>query len=126
MFQLYAGYLLVLLLMLYFVIVCAIFDLAKVNYIFIFEFDARHHLNWRQLAELPCTLLFLLGLIMWLNFSGFGGPEVYVYWPVILIGLSLIILGLPAPTLYHRSRMWLWKTFVSCSSHLIGTLRKAD
>lgn len=49
--QLYAGYFLLLLLMMFFCIDCRIFHRAKVNYVFIFEFDTRHNLDWRQLSE---------------------------------------------------------------------------
>ena len=30
----------------------------------------------------------------------------FLYWPIILIGLSVIILFFPGPILYHRSRSW--------------------
>lgn len=38
-------------LMLLFVVDCRIWTVHKVNYVFVFEFDTRHHLDWRQLAE---------------------------------------------------------------------------
>lgn len=40
-----------LILMMFFVIDCRLWTKAKVNYVFVFEFDTRHHLDWRQLAE---------------------------------------------------------------------------
>ncbi len=49
--QLYAGYFLILLLVLLFCLACRIWKRAKINYVFIFEFDTRHHLDWRQLCE---------------------------------------------------------------------------
>ncbi len=51
----YGGYFLVLLLMLLFCFDCKLWNLNKVNYVFIFEFDTRHHLDWRQLAEVSRT-----------------------------------------------------------------------
>ena len=30
----------------------------------------------------------------------------YLYWPVVLIGLSVLIMFFPGPVLYHRSREW--------------------
>lgn len=45
-----------------------------------------------------------MGLFMWLNFSWIN--DMYIYWPVVLIGLTLIIIFLPARVLYHRSRKW--------------------
>lgn len=49
--QIYAGYFLLLLLMFFFCLVARVFHRAKVNYVFIFEFDTRHNLDWRQLVE---------------------------------------------------------------------------
>lgn len=40
-----------LLLTLLFCLACRVWQRAKVNYAFIFEFDTRHHLDWRQLSE---------------------------------------------------------------------------
>ena len=45
-----------------------------------------------------------MGLFMWLNFSWYN--HMYIYWPVVLIGLTTIIIFLPARVLYHRSRKW--------------------
>lgn len=30
----------------------------------------------------------------------------YIYWPVVLIFLTVVIVFLPARVLYHRSRKW--------------------
>ncbi|KAH0542295.1 hypothetical protein FGG08_003322 [Glutinoglossum americanum] len=49
--QIYAGLFLSVLLFLSFVLNCKIWTEAKINYVFIFEFDTRHHLDWHQLAE---------------------------------------------------------------------------
>lgn len=38
-------------LFLFFAVDCKAFNAAKVNYSFVFEFDARSVLDWRQLAE---------------------------------------------------------------------------
>lgn len=40
-----------LLLFLFFCLCCRAWAAAKVNYVFIFEFDTRHNLDWRQLSE---------------------------------------------------------------------------
>jgi hypothetical protein len=48
--------------------------------------------------------MFTLGLFMWLNFSWVN--EMYIYWPVVLIFLTVVIVFLPARVLYHRSRKW--------------------
>ena len=107
LFQIYAGYFLMLLLVGLFCLDAAVFARYRVNYQFIFEFDTRHTLDWKQLCELPAWFAFLLGLMMWLNFSLVaGGEAMYVYWPVVLVGLSLILLCLPPPLFYFRSRGW--------------------
>ncbi|KAK3078965.1 hypothetical protein LTS18_006095, partial [Coniosporium uncinatum] len=104
--QLYAGYFLILFLMLLFCLVCKFWAISKINYPFIFEFDTRHHLDWRQLVEMPSFCWFLLGFFMWINFSRFGASIMYIYYPVILMGATVVFIFLPAPAIYHRSRAW--------------------
>ena len=104
--QLYAGYFLALFLTLLFCLDARIWSLAKINYVFVFEFDTRHNLDWRQLAEIPCLLLFLEGLFIWLNFQVSSSHPTFLYWPVGLVGLSAVILCFPGKALYHRSRLW--------------------
>ena len=70
--QIYAGYFLMLLLTGLFVVDAGLFAAFRVNYQFIFEFDTRHTLDWKQLAEMPAWFFFLFGLFMWINFSSFG------------------------------------------------------
>jgi hypothetical protein len=104
--QLYAGYFLALLLFLSFVLACRLWNRARVNYVFIFEYDTRHVLDWRQLAVLPCLFAFLNGLFLWLNFRPGMSPAIFLYWPVILIGLTVLILFQPLPILYPKARKW--------------------
>jgi hypothetical protein len=106
LFQLYAGYFMALLLFLSFVLACRLWNRARVNYVFIFEYDTRHVLDWRQLAELPCLFAFLNGLFLWLNFRPGMSTSMFLYWPVILIGLTLLIMCLPLPILYPHARKW--------------------
>lgn len=56
-----------------------------------------------------------MGLFMWLNFSWYN--HMYIYWPVVLIGLTIIIIFLPARVLHHRSRKWF--AFSNVSSYNI-------
>lgn len=49
--QIYAGYFTMNILALFFCLAARVWTKAKVNYAFIFEFDTRHHLDWRQLSE---------------------------------------------------------------------------
>ncbi|KAF1962389.1 EXS-domain-containing protein [Byssothecium circinans] len=105
--QIYAGYFLMNFLFLLFCLDCRVWHYHKINYVFVFEYDTRHFLDWRQLFELPCFFLFLLGFFVWLNFSQYGGPSLFLYYPVILLGLTTILLFNPIKILYFRSRMWL-------------------
>lgn len=111
--QIYAGFFLMLMLFSLFCINCSIWIRNKVNYQFIFEFDQRSMLDWRQLAEFPSFFLLLLGVIMWANFSRYGDESMYLYYPVVLIGLSIVIILLPLPVLSYKSRRWFVYSHVS-------------
>ncbi|KAL6704502.1 Xenotropic and polytropic retrovirus receptor 1 [Coniothyrium glycines] len=105
--QIYAGYFLVNFLVFLFCMACRVWHDNKINYVFIFEYDTRHFLDWRQLAELPCWCFFMLGLFMLLNFHQIGGDRLYHWYPVILIGISIALLFNPIRMFYFRTRMWL-------------------
>lgn len=105
--QIYAGYFLALLLFLMFVVDCKIWTDARVNYIFVFEYDTRHVLDWRQLAEIPCFFLFVNGLILWLNFALFDvSHTMYQYWPILLISITVFVIFMPFRVLYSHARRW--------------------
>ncbi|KAJ4377246.1 Xenotropic and polytropic retrovirus receptor 1 [Neocucurbitaria cava] len=91
--QLYAGYFLANLLLLVFCLACRVWHETKINYVFIFEYDTRHFLDWRQLSEI--------------NFHKVGGDSIYLYYPVILIAISVAYLFNPLKIFYFRTRMWL-------------------
>ncbi|GAD98532.1 signal transduction protein Syg1 [Paecilomyces variotii No. 5] len=102
--QIYAGLFLIIFHFFLFCLDCMIWTKTKINYSFVFEFDSRHVLDWRQLTEFPSFCFFLMGLFMWLNFSWVNW--MYIYWPVILIFITVLVIFFPAPVLYHRSRKW--------------------
>ncbi|KAJ5672832.1 SPX N-terminal, partial [Penicillium longicatenatum] len=102
--QIYGGYFLIVFHVMLFSLDCMIWTKSKINYAFVFEYDTRHTLEWRQFLEIPAFFMFTLGLFMWLNFSWVN--EMYIYWPVVLIFLTVVIVFLPARVLYHRSRKW--------------------
>ncbi|KAK7966358.1 signal transduction protein Syg1 [Apiospora aurea] len=104
--QLYGGYFLMLYLFALFCGDCYLWNKNKINYPFIFEFDPRHHLDWRELAEFPSFCLLFLGIFIWLNFTRYGSPDMFLYYPVLLIFFTLVLILLPAPILGHRSRKW--------------------
>jgi hypothetical protein len=105
--QLYGGYFLMLMLFALFCINCSIWLRNRVSYPFIFEFDQRSLLDWRQLAEFPSFFLLLFGVIMWANFSRYGADDMYLYYPVVLIGITIVIILFPAPIFSYKSRRWL-------------------
>lgn len=119
--QIYGGFFLMLMLFSLFCINCSIWLRNKVNYQFIFEFDHRSMLDWRQLAEFPSFFLLLLGIIMWANFSRYGDDSMYLYYPVVLIGLSIVIILLPFPILSYKSRRWFAYSHVSSPSGQVFT-----
>lgn len=111
--QIYGGYFLALYLFAWFCLDCSIWTRNKINYAFVFEFDPRHNLDWRQLSEFPSFLILLLGLFMWINFSRYGTPEMFIYYPVILLFVTTIIIFFPGPLFFHRSRRWFVYSHVS-------------
>lgn len=54
---------------------------------------------------------------MWLNF--FIVNDMYIYWPVVLVGLTVVLLFLPFRVLYHRSRQWWAYSNVSVFFYLL-------
>jgi hypothetical protein len=49
----------------------------------------------------------------------------YLYWPVVLIGVSVLVLVNPIRIFYYRSRMWLlyslvsrWMRYLDCANML--------
>jgi hypothetical protein len=55
----------------------------------------------------------MLGLCMQINFHQVGGEDLYLYYPVILIGISVLLLFNPLKICYFRTRMWLLYSLVS-------------
>jgi len=55
----------------------------------------------------------MLGLFMQINFHQVGGDGLYLYYPVILIGISVALLFNPLRIMYFRTRMWLLYSLVS-------------
>jgi hypothetical protein len=50
---------------------------------------------------------------MQINFHQVGGGHLYLYYPVILIGISVALLFNPLRIFYFRTRMWLLYSLVS-------------
>ncbi|KAN0099883.1 EXS domain containing protein [Hyaloscypha variabilis] len=74
--QIYGGYFLGLCLLLLFCLNCGVWATHKINYVFVFEFDR------------------------------YGTARIFLYYPIILVGVTALIMSFPAPILYHHSRMY--------------------
>ncbi|KAI9753641.1 MAG: hypothetical protein M4579_005050 [Chaenotheca gracillima] len=72
----------------------------------LFDPDSVVRLQTSYLLQIPCFFVFLEGFFMWLNFQRLGSEKMFIYYPVILIGLTVLMLFFPAKVLYHRSRTW--------------------
>ena len=117
--QIYAGYFLMLYLFSWFCFCCRIWKHFRVNYSFVFEFDPKHDLDWKQLSNYPSFLTLLMGVIMWLNFEDFGMERMVLWYPVLSIGTTLLLIFLPLPLLYWRSRRWFVIAHVSACFHCL-------
>jgi hypothetical protein len=117
--QVYGGYFLMLCMGWMFCLNCYIWTRAKINYPFIFEFDSRHTLDWKKLCQFPSVFSLMFGVIFWLNFSAeLGGLDLFLWYPVLLIGLSLLVIFIPLPVFHHKSRLWFAYSHVCLPSPL--------
>lgn len=57
---------------------------------------------------------------MYLNFSQIGGERMYIWYPIMLIGLSVAMLVNPLKMFYFRTRMWLLYSLVSAHTPCCG------
>ncbi|KAK9474113.1 EXS family protein [Dipodascopsis tothii] len=118
LFQLFGGAFLMVLFALLFGVNCMVWTHYKINYPFIFEFDRRHSLDYRQYLELPSFLFFWLSLCGWLCFANFWPEALPAKWyPLGFVVGALAVIFLPLPLVYHRSREWLlvalWRLLLS-------------
>lgn len=51
-------------LFLLFTMACRVWHESKINYVFVFEYDTRHHLDWRQLAEVSTISIAAIALLI--------------------------------------------------------------
>lgn len=101
----------------------------RINYAFIFEFDPRHRLNYRQYLEVPLILRrnvlacdtdwgqlpALLSLIFAICFlfssmDFWNGRMDTINWPIIYLSIAIAIIINPFKMLYPHSRLWLVQT----------------
>ncbi|KAK0617705.1 EXS family-domain-containing protein [Immersiella caudata] len=106
--QIYAGYFLMLLMAWLLMLACRVWSEREVNYQLIFELDPRLSCGkLKALTQFPSLFTLLFGVAVFLNFNTeLGGEVMFLYYPVVLIAATLLVLFLPLPVLHHRSRLW--------------------
>lgn len=106
--QLWGGFLLINLAFFFVGINLIVYDHFKISYKFIFEFNLANALDFKQFWLLPSLSFSLLGLIGWFSFKDFW-PETFPgrTFPLIYLGIMLIIFLWPGTLLYGASRQWL-------------------
>lgn len=55
---------------------------------------------------------------MQINFHQVGGESIYLYYPVILLSISVALLFNPLKIFYFRTRMWLLYSLVSYAPYI--------
>lgn len=81
---------------------------ARVNTVFIFEWDIRHSLDYHQYFELPAFFLLLLSIAFWVSFlNPIPDAIAPTTWPLVWLVVVLVIILNPLPILHYHSRLWL-------------------
>lgn len=108
MLQIYGGFFLIILLLIFFGINLVVFEHFRINYKFIFEFDISTALDFRQYFLLPSFGFFFFSLIAWFSFENFW-PSAFPgrYWPCLYLVVMVIIFMWPGNQFYALSRRWL-------------------
>ncbi|QRW04806.1 xenotropic and polytropic retrovirus receptor 1 [Ceratobasidium sp. AG-Ba] len=84
---------------------------ARINFIFIFELDARTVIDPREYIELPAFLFTTLAYAFWLSFSRAGAEHVAsTTWPLAWIVFTAAVLANPLRIFHRSARYWLLKT----------------
>lgn len=108
--QIWGGVALILAQVLLFAINLKVWAKHKINYSFIFEFDVRHQLNYRQFIEIPATFSLIFAITYWFSVYDFWpgkkhGPDM-IHFPIMFVGLSVAMMLMPFKIFYYDSRRW--------------------
>lgn len=118
--QIWGGLGLILLFLMLFGINAWVWHRTKINYTFIFEFDTKHQLDYRQYLEVSSlfdwlirklsSLLSFLGCVLfWLTFRNFWPQTINATrYPLIFVCICMGILILPFRILHRSSRAWFF------------------
>lgn len=91
----------------------AVWHHARVNAVFIFEWDVRHVLDFHQFFELPAFFLLLLSIAFWISFiNPFPDSIAPTTWPLIWLVVVVVIMLNPLPIGYYHARKWLIVTLL--------------
>lgn len=106
--QIWGGFFIMVLMALLFGLNCLVWSKFKVSYKFIFEFNQRDALDYKQYLLIPSIMLFWLGLIAWFSFEDFWDREfIGRDFPWIFLLIGLVILICPFDIFYLNARLWL-------------------
>lgn len=116
--QVWGGFFIITLTLLLFGINFLVFDIFKINYKFIFEFNLATALNYKQFWFLPSLSFAALSLVFWFASENYWPDEFPSRdWPWLYLGLFLIVFFWPGPQFYGPSRKWLqialWRLLLS-------------
>ena len=116
--QIWGGFFLLILAFLLFGINMYVFDLFKINYKFIFEFNLVSALNYKQFLLLPSFGFAFLSIIIWFSLNDFWPDKLPSRdWPWIFLGVMMVIFIWPGNQFYASSRKWLqvalWRLLLS-------------
>nr|CAG8480613.1 1728_t:CDS:10 [Entrophospora candida] len=103
----YSGFFLIIIFALLIGTNMLVWERSKINYKFIFEFDPRNNLDFKEYLELPSLMLLLLSLAMYATFSSdvkFIHQENFV-WILTVVFISIIFC--PLKILHYNSRKWM-------------------
>lgn len=109
--QIYAGFSVPIIFVLLFAANIFIWQKHHINYIFIFEFDARNHLTFYEFLEFGGLLLVIGSFCFYLTFHNiFASFIYYTSYPLIFAIIVLFLLFTPLPIFYRNARWWFLKS----------------
>ncbi|WFD07701.1 Xenotropic and polytropic retrovirus receptor 1 [Malassezia vespertilionis] len=80
---------------------------ARINALFIFEWDAGNALSPLQYFQFPAFFLMLLSIFFWISFSNPTASAITATsWPLIWLVIVLVLLLNPLPIMHLSGRLW--------------------
>ncbi|CAG8651238.1 15606_t:CDS:10 [Rhizophagus irregularis] len=113
--ELYSGFFLAIVFLLLLGVNMYIWTMSHINYKFIFEFDTRSNLDFRQYLEIPSIIFLVMCYVMLFNFQ--YKPSDQLISPIILVISIVAILFNPFRILYYNARKW----FLFSVTRLLGS-----